>query len=89
MQAVEAAFKRNTKSRRAAIGQRLTFDRLRNFCAAVFNRNADGTPDLIRSGYSGKPVEIAVLRYASSDTNTTGLMPSQGFSVSPIHSLQS
>src|ERR1700748_1227179 len=60
MQAVEAAFPANLLYPGEPTSQK-TYDT----CAAVFRRNAEGSPDLIAAAYSGQRAEVAMLAYQS------------------------
>jgi len=66
MQTVEAAFPQNLRYVGAPPSGLGALVNPYNSCAAVFNRSADGTPDLIAAAYSGHGVEVAMLTYQTS-----------------------
>lgn len=74
MQAVEAAF---PKELRYAKDEESGNDY--STCAAVFSKNADGTPSLIATAYSGGLVELDMLAYASGAAKIISTIPQGQF----------
>jgi hypothetical protein len=50
-------------------------------CAAVFSKNADGTPNLIATAYSGGLVELAMVAYTSGGVKIISTIPQAQFGV--------
>ncbi len=48
-------------------------------CAAVFSQNADGTPKLIATAYSGDGIEVAMVAYTSGVAKTVSTVPDEQF----------
>ena len=48
-------------------------------CAAVFSKNADGTPSLIATAYSGDGIEVAMVAYTSGVAKTISTVPDEQF----------
>jgi hypothetical protein len=50
-----------------------------NTCAAVFTKNADGTPKLIATAYSGDGIEVAMVAYKSGVAKIIFTVPDEQF----------
>jgi hypothetical protein len=74
MQAVKAAF---PKELRYPKDQESGNDY--STCAAVFSKNADGTPNLIATAYSGGLVELAMVAYTSGVAKIISAIPDEQF----------